>query len=109
MMAFVFVANSADLQEAATLPVMIGREEVLLCRYNGTVFGVHNYCSHMVHNLTGGRIRRGQIVCPVHGARFDLATGAVCGKPAILPIRTYKVRELDGKIEVWAENDTASV
>jgi nitrite reductase/ring-hydroxylating ferredoxin subunit len=37
----------------------------------------------------------------VHGARFDLATGAAMNPPATSPIATYPVRVVDG----WVEAD----
>ena len=40
------------------------------------------------------------IQCPRHGARFDVRTGAVLSMPAIVPIRTYPVREQDGRVQV---------
>jgi 3-phenylpropionate/trans-cinnamate dioxygenase ferredoxin subunit len=43
---------------------------------------------------------RSSISCPVHGARFDLATGRVLGAPATQPIATFKVRIVDDWIEV---------
>jgi 3-phenylpropionate/trans-cinnamate dioxygenase ferredoxin subunit len=31
-------------------------------------------------------------MCPRHGAFFDVRTGAALTLPAVLPVRTYKVR-----------------
>ena len=40
------------------------------------------------------------IACPIHGARFELATGRVMNPPAIKPIATYEIRVVDDWIEV---------
>jgi 3-phenylpropionate/trans-cinnamate dioxygenase ferredoxin component len=74
--------------------------EILLCHTAGKVFAVKNQCSHAYEKLDCGRMRGGWISCPVHGARFDLETGAAMNPPAMLPIETYEVRVIDGIIEV---------
>ncbi len=45
----------------------------------------------------------GVVVCPRHGARFCLATGAALSPPAYEPLRIFSVREREGRIEVAAE------
>jgi 3-phenylpropionate/trans-cinnamate dioxygenase ferredoxin subunit len=35
------------------------------------------------------------VVCARHGARFDLATGAVKAPPALVPLEVYELR-IDG-------------
>ena len=68
---------------------------------------VLNRCSHVAAALDGGRVRRGQIQCPKHGAIFDLTDGHCIGG-AYQPLRTFEVR-LDGGmvvIEVPDEDPT---
>lgn len=76
--------------------------EILLCHSNGRIFAVSNICSHAHEKLECGRMSRGWIACPVHGARFDLATGRAMNPPAKQPIATYEVRVQEGWIEVRA-------
>jgi 3-phenylpropionate/trans-cinnamate dioxygenase ferredoxin subunit len=38
------------------------------------------------------------IVCPRHGARFDVRTGQVRSLPAYRPVPTYQVKIEDGDI-----------
>jgi nitrite reductase/ring-hydroxylating ferredoxin subunit len=63
---------------------------------------VENRCSHREEKLTGGRIRRGQIMCPVHGARFDLRTGASYTEQLTrAPICVFQSRiSIEGDVEV---------
>jgi 3-phenylpropionate/trans-cinnamate dioxygenase ferredoxin component len=47
-----------------------------------------------------GRVRHCTITCPVHGAKFNLETGAALNLPATKPIATYPVRVAGDWIEV---------
>ncbi|MEO6718596.1 MAG: non-heme iron oxygenase ferredoxin subunit [Novosphingobium sp.] len=91
---------------AAVLPrgtkVVIERSgrSILLCNSNDRIFAVSNICSHADEKLQCGRMSNGWIACPIHGARFDLATGAAKNPPAKAPIATYQVRIIDDWIEI---------
>jgi len=74
--------------------------EVLLCRSGGKLFAVENRCSHRAQKLEGGRVRRGYIFCPHHGARFTLASGAAGGPPANAAIKTFVCREEAGGVVI---------
>lgn len=73
---------------------------VLVCNVGDTLYAVSALCSHQQKPLFSGRVRNGKITCPVHGARFDLATGAPLDLPATKPIATYPVRRVGDWIEV---------
>ncbi len=90
---------SATVAEGASVASVIGGWPVLLARVDGRVCAVINRCSHAASALSEGRVRRGQIMCPLHGARFDLATGRCVGGP-YEPLKTFPVHEADGQITV---------
>ena len=73
---------------------------VLVCNTKDRLFAVSGLCSHQAKPLFNGRVRNCKITCPVHGAQFDLATGAALGLPATQPIPVYEVRVVDDWIEV---------
>ena len=74
--------------------------EIVLCHTLDRVFAVRNLCSHAHEKLDCGKMRNGWIACPVHGARFDLETGAAMNPPAVMPIETFAVRVNGDTIEV---------
>ena len=45
------------------------------------------------------------VICPWHGSRFDLCSGAVEGGPAVYPQPRYETRERAGKVEIRAAQD----
>ncbi len=97
---FVAAARLEDVPTGAKKVVDISGVPVLLCHTLDKIFAVRNICSHAYEPLDCGRLRGGWISCPVHGARFDLETGAAMNPPAVTPIITYEVRIIDGVIEV---------
>jgi 3-phenylpropionate/trans-cinnamate dioxygenase ferredoxin subunit len=55
-------------------------------------YAVEDRCTHDGEPLAGAEIDACEIVCPRHGARFCLKTGAALTPPAYEPVRTFKVR-----------------
>lgn len=99
---YVRVLEASALPHAAKAEVTVGGASILVCNWKEQIFAVSNICSHADEKLHCGRFSNGWIACPVHGARFDLATGNPKNPPATRPIRTYPVRVVDGWIEVSA-------
>lgn len=97
---FIPVLPLADLAEGAAVPTDLGGEAVLLCMDEGVVYAIENRCSHLSEPLASGKIKWGCIACPIHGARFDLATGKALSGPAKRAIRSFAVRIRDGMIEI---------
>ncbi|MBW8783851.1 MAG: Rieske 2Fe-2S domain-containing protein [Novosphingobium sp.] len=97
------VVESGQVSDEGSVAAKVAGKPVLICRSGGVLYAVANRCSHAEEPLACGRIRRGWIACPVHGARFDLETGEPINPPATSPIATYPVREVDGWVEVAVE------
>ena len=97
---FVTAARLEDAPPGAKLVVEVNGISMILCNTKDRIFAVRNLCSHAYETLECGRMRNGWISCPVHGARFDLETGAPINPPATMPIETYVVRVVGDSIEV---------
>lgn len=97
---FVRVLQVDELGPGTKRSVEISGKSVLICHSGGKLHAVSNICSHADEKLECGRMGNGWIACPVHGARFDLATGAAKNPPAKQPIAVYATRIVDGWIEV---------
>jgi 3-phenylpropionate/trans-cinnamate dioxygenase ferredoxin subunit len=82
---------------------------VAVVRLHGVLHAFEDRCTHDGEPLAGAEIEAdattpcGVVVCPRHGARFCLATGAALTPPAYEPLRVFPVREQAGRIEVAAE------
>ena len=73
---------------------------LLACTKDGAVHAVHNVCTHAYARLDEGRLRGHRLICPLHGASFDIRSGTVLGAPATVSLRAYPVRLTDDIIEV---------
>jgi 3-phenylpropionate/trans-cinnamate dioxygenase ferredoxin component len=82
--------------------VDVAGKSILICHSNERLYAISNICSHAQEKLECGRMSRGWIACPAHGARFELATGRAMNAPAKQPIATFEVRVVEDWIEVLA-------
>jgi len=99
---FIAVAKTDEIAPETVKAVEVGGRSILICHSDGRFFAVENLCSHAQEPLACGRLKRGWISCPAHGARFDLETGEPLNPPASEPIVTFPVRIVGDVIEVAA-------
>jgi 3-phenylpropionate/trans-cinnamate dioxygenase ferredoxin subunit len=82
--------------------VLAGRE-ILICHTPEGFFAVDNTCTHADARLSEGRLRGTRVICPLHGASFDVRDGRVLGAPAERALAVHALRIVDGIIEVAVE------
>ncbi|MBB4857498.1 nitrite reductase/ring-hydroxylating ferredoxin subunit [Novosphingobium chloroacetimidivorans] len=105
-MEFMKVASVADVAEGKPLAVEAGGHKLLLAKVDGALYATQRKCPHLGFILCRGRIEDRAIVCPLHKARFDLATGQVERDPRLWIIgmtvksglQTYPVRVEGGDV-----------
>jgi len=78
----------------------VAGREILICHTREGVYALDNICTHAHARMCEGRLRATRIVCPLHGASFDIRDGKVLGPPAVVPLPTFPVRVVEGAIEV---------
>jgi 3-phenylpropionate/trans-cinnamate dioxygenase ferredoxin subunit len=66
----------------------------------GNYFAIGDVCTHDDGPLGDGELDGYEIICPRHGARFDVRNGRATGLPAVIDTPSYPVRVVEGKIEV---------
>ena len=81
---------------------VIDVDDLLIAVFNveGEFFAIEDICTHDGEELTGGPIDNDQIICPRHGARFCLRTGAALTPPAYEAVATFATRVVNGLIQV---------
>jgi 3-phenylpropionate/trans-cinnamate dioxygenase ferredoxin reductase subunit len=99
---------SGDLVEGQPLLGTVAGDPVLLVRDGGRVCAVGASCTHYGGPLAQGIVANGQVCCPLHHARFALATGEVARAPALSPLACWNVEQVDGKFHVRAQRPAAA-
>lgn len=100
MSGFVTVARLDEVPDGAALGVELGGTELVLIRHGDVVYALEDRCSHEDYPLSEGEVTGDQVTCTLHGARFDLQTGAPKALPAVTSVRTYDVRIAGGEVQV---------
>jgi 3-phenylpropionate/trans-cinnamate dioxygenase ferredoxin component len=69
---------------------------------DGEYCAIEDRCSHDDGPLCEGEFdpETRVVICPRHGASFDICSGAALTLPAFEPVETYPVRVEDGMIKV---------
>jgi 3-phenylpropionate/trans-cinnamate dioxygenase ferredoxin subunit len=95
------VTTSDDLPVGTCKPFLINGIRIIVAHLAGGYYAIENRCSHANSPLITSKIHRGdQLACPIHGARFDVKTGAAKSPPAFTGLMTFPVRLANGHIEV---------
>ena len=78
-------------------PVAVGVYNV-----GGELYALEDRCSHDDGPLVEGEWEpdTAQVICPRHGARFDIRSGRPLTLPAYEPVETFAVRVEDGIVKV---------
>lgn len=93
------VVAESEFPESGKLAVQLAGWSVLVVRTETGFNAVNDRCTHQAALLSPGRVRRGAIMCPLHGARFEVATGRCIGG-TYADLRRFDLRVRDGRIEV---------
>ena len=97
---FIAVGTVDELPEGERLFIDIDGKPVVILHINEQYYAIADVCSHDEGPVGEGAIEGYEIICPRHGARFDIRTGRVLALPAFVDIPAYPVRVLDGQIEI---------
>lgn len=102
---FYAVAKLSDLPPGERLFLEIGHDSIVMLNVAGNIYAIGDVCSHDSGPVGEGELDGFQIICPRHGARFDIRTGEVKALPAVADIPTFPVRVIEDDIEIGVPND----
>ncbi|QFU75120.1 non-heme iron oxygenase ferredoxin subunit [Halioglobus maricola] len=89
------VAALDKIPVGKSLCVELEGKEILLCHTADGVYAIDNLCTHGAARLCEGKLKGNRVLCPMHGAAFDVRDGTALTRPAVTPLGSYQVR-LDG-------------
>ncbi len=96
------VTDTKTLTPGKAIKVEVAGQHVALFNVGGTYYAIGDTCTHRGGPLSEGDVQETKVVCPWHGATYDLKTGNVLSPPAPKGVPNYKVvvEGEDIKIEV---------
>jgi 3-phenylpropionate/trans-cinnamate dioxygenase ferredoxin component len=69
--------------------------DILVCNVGGSFYAIEDVCTHDGAPLDQGHLEGKCVVCPRHGATFNVETGEALTLPAVIPVMTFTV-SVDG-------------
>jgi 3-phenylpropionate/trans-cinnamate dioxygenase ferredoxin subunit len=102
---FIEIAPLNELPSGERMFVEIENLPIVIFNIAGQLFAIGDVCTHDNGPLGDGLLEETTIVCPRHGAEFDIRTGKALMLPAVVDIPAYPVRVVEGKIEVGIPAD----
>lgn len=103
---FIPVGTVEELKDGGRLFVEIDGSPIVVLKQLGNYYAIADVCSHDEGPVGEGLIEGFEIICPRHGARFDIRTGKALALPAFVDIPAYPVRVIDEQIEIGLPTGT---
>lgn len=97
---FYAIASLDELKNGERLFLEIDDHPVVVFNIGGNFYAIGDVCTHDEGPLGDGRLEGYELICPRHGAHFDVQTGEALSLPAVVNAPAYPVRVVDGQIEI---------
>lgn len=97
---YVKVATVDAFEPGRGLLVEAAGQKIALFHIGDNYYAIGDTCTHRGGPLSEGFIQGEQVICPWHGAGFDLKNGRVLSPPARETVPSYPVRVVGGDIEI---------
>ena len=93
------IVAETDFPAEGMVTTILNGWHVLIARIEDGFHAINDRCTHAASHLSSGRIRRGAVMCPLHGARFEIASGKCLGG-TYKDLRVFPLRITGGVIEI---------
>jgi 3-phenylpropionate/trans-cinnamate dioxygenase ferredoxin subunit len=94
------VISMDDLIPGERIFIDVDDMAVVIFNIAGDVYAIEDRCTHDDGPLGEGELEGFEIICPRHGARFDVRDGQALTLPAVEPTRYFPTRIVDNQIEI---------
>lgn len=89
---FVRLGKVTDIPAGRPETFEIEDRHIAVYRLDDGYHAIEDICTHDGGPLAEGEIEGDVVICPRHGARFSIRTGAALSFPAVTPVERYPVR-----------------
>jgi 3-phenylpropionate/trans-cinnamate dioxygenase ferredoxin component len=94
------VAAQTALADGEHIVVDVDGTDVAVFKIDGQFYAIEDICTHDGAELASGELDGDEIICPRHGARFCVKTGAAKSPPAYEDIACFPVRIEKDQVQV---------
>ena len=105
MAEFIKFAKVDDLEDPGKTILEVSDRIVVLVKANGLFYCIDDVCTHDDGPLSDGELDGHDLICPRHGARFDVCTGKAKSLPATRPTACHQVKVENGAVFVKVSED----
>jgi 3-phenylpropionate/trans-cinnamate dioxygenase ferredoxin subunit len=89
---YVRVGKASDIPAGRAEVFDVEDRKIAVFRLEDGFYAIEDICTHDGGPLAEGEIEEDQVICPRHGARFNIKTGDALTLPAVTPVESYPVR-----------------
>lgn len=97
---WVDVCAENALTNGENIIVDVDGTEVAIFKIDGQFYAIEDVCTHDGAEIASGELDGDEIICPRHGAKFCVKTGAVKSAPAYEDVATFPIRIEQGQLQV---------
>lgn len=99
------VGSFDSFVEGEPVHIHFDYESAVLYRVGDTIYAIQDVCTHDGGPLGDGELDGCQVICPRHGARFDIRSGAALTMPAVEDVPTYATKIEAGVVYIDPPNE----
>jgi biphenyl 2,3-dioxygenase ferredoxin component len=93
---------TSDVGPGAALKVEIDDLALAVFNVDGEFFVTDDLCTHGPGSLSEGYIEGDVVECNFHNGQFNIRTGEVVAPPCMVPVKTYPVTVIAGRVTIEA-------
>ena len=71
------ICRTSDVAVGTMKGFVVNQKQILIANVDNTYYAVDAICPHRSGYLPKGKLKNNIVICPVHGARYDVTTGKV--------------------------------
>lgn len=97
---WVNVIAATALADGEHTVIEVDGTEIAVFNLGGEFYAIEDVCTHDGAEIASGELEGNEIICPRHGARFCIKTGAVKSPPAYEAVAIFPTRIENGMLQV---------
>jgi 3-phenylpropionate/trans-cinnamate dioxygenase ferredoxin component len=105
MSSFVKVGTRGELPPGGKKLAEVDGQAIAVFNVDGGFYAIDDVCTHDGGPLAEGELSGCEIMCPRHGARFDVRTGKALCMPAVEPVAVHATEVRGDDIYVAVDPD----